>query len=561
MSEKEHKSWKKNLTKNLKKIKPILQDCKNEISRGLLTAKLSNKLAEKLNEINENIKVSPSKELSTNLSIANSLLSIFESIIDILCKVKYDKNINTYFEMMYTLITFEGFQPYQYQSFPPPNLSKELSNLYCSYYLCLLKTNLMILLLLKQSKDLENVKNIKDKVKVKKLISFQISMDIPEIEEEQYPILGKILSALSLRNQSLLKDIIESITTKIIATGTNVRIVTLWKSFGEYCINTNTSCKHYADGLKGIDLKWTLHFSAYLPLSFQFYIAYLYDLKNYHSLCQFEDNQYPGYSNISQFITHLSHIGTSKISDIQAFHKTEAILTTFSIPNRLNEIFYDKVKRINTRSVDSICIFIVSMTHIFKEFNEKQIVIDEIDVNVIIKTFDVIFDIDSFYAQTAMFSMLYELLPILHKSKRKILIDYLIDNFDFYALHWYYQARNYFFLLIILRLTIAPSFRIYGQLLPEEQQIYNTYADLEYDRNITSIVTEKIELIKQYANGTKELPMHLEKKKPYLVHVVNEINIVEKIRGDWVWENTFEPEIKHLELSKVSMFDEKSSYY
>ena len=36
---------------------------------------------------------------------------------------------------------------------------------------------------------------------------------------------------------------------------------------------------------------------------------------------------------------------------------------------------------------------------------------------------------------------------------------------------------------------------------------------------------DKIELIKQYANGTKELPMHLEKKKPYLIHAVNEINL------------------------------------
>ena len=44
MSEKEEKSWKKNITKVIKKTKTTIQDCKTEISKGLLTGKQSEKL-------------------------------------------------------------------------------------------------------------------------------------------------------------------------------------------------------------------------------------------------------------------------------------------------------------------------------------------------------------------------------------------------------------------------------------------------------------------------------------------------------------------------------------
>ena len=564
MNDKDDKSnqkiWKKTIQKNLKKMKTFFQDNKTEILRGVLQEKQSDKLHKYLERIEENMNTCPNYDEMYLLQINNGLLQLFDSLIDMIGKIKYDKYMNYIFEILYKLIIFQGFQPYKYEKFPPSNLSKELSQMYSTYYLLILKTSMILLLMLKQSKEIEKVKNAKDKIKVKKLISFQMSIDIPDVDEDYYEILSKILSALSLRNQSLLKDIIESISTKIIASGSSVKLYMLWKSFGEYCISNNSSCKHYSDGLMGIDLKWTLHFCGYLPFAYHYFISYLYHLKEYHSICQFEDNQYPGYTNICQVINHLSHLGTSKISDIEKFHKTEAILSTFSIPHRFNEIFYDKVKRVNTRSIDSVCIFIATMTHIFQEFNEQHLYLEEVDVNVIIKTFDIIFEIDSFYAQTAMFSMLYELLPILHKTKREIIITYLLDNFDFYALHWYHQARKYFFLLLTLRITIAPSFRIFGQLLPEEQKIYDTYADIIYDREIITLISSKIELLKSYANGSIEMPLHLQRKKVYLHQALKELDEIEKIREDWIWENTFIPPVNHLELSKVSIFNDNTYY-
>ena len=257
----------------------------------------------------------------------------------------------------------------------------------------------------------------------------------------------------------------------------------------------------------------------------------------------------------------LNHLFPSHQLSFQFVSFTQMSFSNFQLQTdaSLDDIHVDNKALIPSLVVlfENDIIFNNRREELMKIKNENKGEFSQIELIILIKTFDVVREMDSYYGQTAFFCLLYDLLPILHSSKRQILIDYLLENFEHFFLHWYYQTRNYFFLLIVLRLTLAPSFRIFGQLLPEEYKMYDTYGCLSYDQEIITVVANKVEMMKRWHDGTEEIPDQFKRKKVYLDAALKEYERAEKMREEWIWSNTLDPEMmRHLDLSKVTAIDD-----
>ena len=87
--------------------------------------------------------------------------------------------------------------------------------------------------------------------------------------------------------------------------------------------------------------------------------------------------------------------------------------------------------------------------------------------------------------------------------------------------------------------------------------MYDTYGCLSYDQEIITVVTNKIEMMKRWHDGTEEIPDQYKRRKVYLDAALKEYERAEKMREEWIWSNTLEPEMmRHLDLSKVNAIDD-----
>ena len=78
------KQWKKNIIKLIKKTKIFLLEIKGIISKGTISEKTSGKVNLYLKEIEENLKENPYKNEVINIDVGNSLLSLYDLLLDIL---------------------------------------------------------------------------------------------------------------------------------------------------------------------------------------------------------------------------------------------------------------------------------------------------------------------------------------------------------------------------------------------------------------------------------------------------------------------------------------------
>ncbi|EMD42453.1 Hypothetical protein EHI5A_058650 [Entamoeba histolytica KU27] len=546
------KTWNKNAIKVSKKFSKLFQELRNESTKGELSEKSSIKLNQQLETMELIFSQQPYHEEIAPDDVGCAFINLLESSIDFLLRAENDDNTVRVYELIYKLVIFEGYQPYYLEEFPPERMTSGMINMFTGYHSALFRCALLLISSLSSSNILNEIKDQKDKLKVKKLTTFQFVITAPPLEEIQYKIVSKILSAISLRIPLILKDIFESVGSKQVPICRNLYRITVWDSFNKYCCNINKSCQRFSNGISGVDTKWTLHFAARLPFSYYYFVSFLEDLL---LIFEYNSDQFvsvPGYSILNSLITHLSHGRISKISEVEMFYKTEALLCVTDYPTILNQYINDRLSRTNAYSIDSLATFVVSFQHIFMELNEKKIIIEDIEMKRIIQVLQAIVTSDSYYALTVMFSMIYELLPILNKKYRVMLITFIMDNFEHFFVHWYYQARIFFFKLIHLKMTLAPSFRINGGLLPEEIHKYDTYGDLLYDQSVCIGIEEKIRTLRNIQKHKEQLSDSEKKNIIYINQAFKEFDEQSQFLEQWKKSNSLTCPIAHLDLSLVS---------
>ncbi|ELP87364.1 hypothetical protein EIN_096210 [Entamoeba invadens IP1] len=315
-----------------------------------------------------------------------------------------------------------------------------MATVFCNYFSALIRTGLLLISALSSTQILETVKNMKDKVKFKKLSSFQFVMTAPALETCQYEAVGKLLASVCLRIPSMLRDLFEAASGKPIQVCRNIHYISVWDTFSKYCISQNKTCQKFVEGINGVDNKWTLHFSAKLPLAYFFYCEYTTHLLKYFDHKSDQFSLIPGFSALSGLVEKISHGKTSKVSS-EMHYEVQALLCTTEYPTTLNKILDDRMSHTNANSIDNLSNFVYSIQYVFKLMNKRKYVIDSVDTQRIVKVLDAIVLSDSYYAMTVMFSFLYELCPCLNKTKRHVVIDFVLKNFNHFFVHWYYQSR------------------------------------------------------------------------------------------------------------------------
>ncbi|ELP90887.1 hypothetical protein EIN_359800 [Entamoeba invadens IP1] len=553
------KSWNKNVVKVVKKMTKVYEEVRLEIVKGDVSPKSFTKLTQQLEKTTPVIDQSPykSNEVIPD-DVSQTLITLLDAIIDFLLKIEHEDSTHTQgiYVMLLKLIEFPNYQPYLYEDFPPPQISTSLSNVFCSYYNALLRTALLLISSMTAAPILNSVKEQKEKLKVKKLTTYQFVMKAPPLEEKMYQVTADVLAAVSLRIPQIAKEIFEAISSKPVNFCRSIYPISVWESFSKYCVATNRMCQKFQSGLSGVENKWTLHFSARLPFSFKYYIAYLNKVIAIVGTTSEQITAVHGYVQLVSFTTHLSHGKPSKLNSPEMFYTTIATLCLTQFPSTFKKVMEDKFARTNAYSIDSLSNFVVSSQKIFETFVERGVVLgDVVDTERIVKVLDAIMKSDSYYALSTAMSLLYELLGCLDKVQKKVIQQFIVNNFNFFAIHWYYQTRRFFFKVIFNRLTIAPAFRITGSLLENEVKKYEKYGDLTYETTLTEIIQLKIKFLRAALKGDKKLqPEDLPHKK-YLKEAVDEIDEELKEFEKWKTTNTEQCPLQHLDLTLVTKLE------
>ncbi|KAL7715725.1 hypothetical protein QTN25_006818 [Entamoeba marina] len=169
----------------------------------------------------------------------------------------------------------------------------------------------------------------------------------------------------------------------------------------------------------------------------------------------------------------------------------------------------------------------------FSSINEMKLIVNDIEIERIIGVLKAVVNTDNHLLVTIMMSFLYEFLPRLH-----------IDAF--------------FYDVILLRLTIAPSFRLNGTLLTEEQEDYDTFEILiMISLTIIKEVNEKVEFFKKLHKGDSSIKLDrkIKKAKIYLNQAMTEFDEEITYLDEWKQSNLRYPSLLHLDMSKVSSLD------
>ena len=271
----------------------------------------------------------------------------------------------------------------------------------------------------------------------------------------------------------------------------------------------------------------------------------------------FNSNQYnntPGYSQIVSLILHLSQLKSHKISDQKLFHQLDCLVCRTNYPHTFIHLWEERICKVNLYSLDNLSSFVVNVTYVLQDFRDNNLFLENIGTSRLIKIFVKIVESESYYASTVMFAMIYELLQLLNHTSKLPIITFVMDNFDTFFLHWYYQARQFFFSVIQLRLTYAPSFRLLNNnLLNEEVEFYDKYGDLKYEKEIATKIQKKIKFYRDaQKGGEKELKKIPRRSKVYLTQAIKEFDELNDDLTQWQQKNTLQCPKFHLDLDSVS---------
>ena len=162
------KTWNKNTIKICKNLIKTFQETTNELTKKKeVGEKGIIKLSQYLNNLHMCFDDYPYEktEFIESTEVGIQLSQVLNVSIDYLSKSVFDSNTNDVYAIIFRLIIFEGYQPYNIQNFSIEKINSSLSNLFISLYHSLLKCTLYFTSCLSNCEELETVQNVKIKIK------------------------------------------------------------------------------------------------------------------------------------------------------------------------------------------------------------------------------------------------------------------------------------------------------------------------------------------------------------------------------------------------------------
>ncbi|KAL7715724.1 Uncharacterized protein QTN25_006817 [Entamoeba marina] len=335
------KNWSKVIMRNSKKTARVLQELRVEATRRDISSKSAEKLTHYLEKLLSLLEQNPYINVQCPDELSQALINLLDSTVDYLLRADTDYNTNSIYEMMYQLIIYPGYQPFNFKTFPPKNPTT--TSLLTTYYSSILRTSLLLISSLASAPILEGIKENKDKPRIKKINNISI--------------FSKVFAAVSLRIPTLLQDIFRSITTKPIGFTRNIEEISIWDEFSKFCVQSSQICQKLHSGITGVDGKWLLHFTSRLPFCFWFYTCYLSELIDVLGCASDRYVNVTGYSIYAYLAVHLSHLRISKHFSPETVLMAESMYICTDYPRTLNKMINDRLSRTSIFCIDELSAF------------------------------------------------------------------------------------------------------------------------------------------------------------------------------------------------------------